>query len=66
LALAYAWMPVRLYERPAPDEMFTMLPRRRAFIAGAAARVKWKAPSRLTAKIARQASSETSSTGFIV
>ena len=39
-ALAYAWMPVRLYDRPAPDEMFTMAPPRPRFMAGATARVK--------------------------
>jgi len=40
-----------------------MAPRRARFMPGATARVKWKAPSRLIAKISRQSVSETSSTG---
>jgi hypothetical protein len=63
LALAYAWIPVRLTLRPAPDEMLTMRPWRRAFMPGATARVHRKVLVRLASTTARQSASEISSSG---
>jgi hypothetical protein len=56
-------MPVRLARSPAPELIVTMRPKRAAFMAGARACARKKALSTLTAKIARQSSSGTSSTG---
>src|SRR3954452_12638942 len=63
LALAYAWIPVRLTLRPAPDEMFTMRPYRRSFIPGATARVQRNVDFRFASTTACQSASETSSSG---
>src|SRR4051794_4464971 len=62
-ALAYAWIPVRLTLRPAPDEMFTMRPYPRAFIPGTTARVQRKVDLRFASTTACQSSSATSSSG---
>src|SRR5438477_1636322 len=64
LALAYAWIPVRLTLRPAPDEMFTIDPARAAFIPGMTARVQRNALVRFASTIARHSSSLTSSRGL--
>src|SRR5438552_384347 len=57
LALVYAWMPVRVTLRPAPDEMFTIRPHPADFIAGTTARVQRNVVVRLASKIAFQSSS---------
>jgi len=59
-------MPVRLTERPAPEEMLTIRPHPASFMAGATARVITKVDVRLASTTAAQASSVTCSIGWWV
>ena len=63
LALAYAWIPVRLTVRPAPEEMLTIRPQPRSFMPGTTARVHRNVLVRFASTTACQSWSVTSSSG---